>query len=84
VQYFVPSAFVVANVALLPALAFAPARGPVAVAAALYLVLLAGAVIAARGPLRRSRVLVGLGIYLTHLTYGLGFLAGLGRPELDH
>ena len=50
VQYFVPSAFVVANVALLPALAFGPARGPVAVAAALYLVLLAGAVIAARGP----------------------------------
>jgi hypothetical protein len=31
-----------------------------------------------------SPAIVALGIYLTHLTYGTGFLTGLLRRELDH
>ena len=34
--------------------------------------------------LRANPAMVAAGIYATHLTYGIGFLAGLVLPELDH
>jgi hypothetical protein len=81
-QYFVPTVFVLANLAALPALAFAPARIVIAALAIAYMGALALATLATR--IQAGRSLVGVGIYLTHLTYGLGFLTGFARPELDH
>jgi glycosyltransferase involved in cell wall biosynthesis len=84
-QYFVPSTFVVANVLALPALAFVPAsRVLLGGAAAAYATLIALSTLAARGEPAPSRRLLAVGIYLTHVTYGLGFIAGLARRELDH
>ncbi|MEO9097236.1 MAG: glycosyltransferase [Candidatus Baltobacteraceae bacterium] len=81
-QYFVPTVFVLANLAALPALAYAPARIVIAALAITYMGALALATLATR--IQAGRSLVGVGIYLTHLTYGLGFLTGFARPELDH
>ena len=82
--YFVPTLFLGAQFAA-AALAFVPqARAPVLAAAALY----AGAVGATSLLARRTHPAnplgVALGVYLTHLTYGIGFLYGLLRPELEH
>jgi GT2 family glycosyltransferase len=83
--YFVPSTFVVASALALPAIAFLPhSRGLVALVAAVYAALVGLSAVLARGAGKPSRGLVALGIYLTHVTYGLGFLCGLSRRELDH
>jgi GT2 family glycosyltransferase len=82
--YFVPSTFVVASVLALPALAFLPgSRALVAGVAVAYVALVALSAALARSDARPSRGMVALGIYLTHVTYGLGFLFGLSRRELD-
>jgi glycosyltransferase involved in cell wall biosynthesis len=84
-QYFVPSTLVLGAALALPVLAFFPAsRAPLASVAALYAGLVAASAVAARADPRVSRGLVALGISLTHVTYGLGFLCGLSRRELDH
>jgi glycosyltransferase involved in cell wall biosynthesis len=83
-QYFVPSTFALANVLALPAIALVPAsRAVVGGTMALYAALV-GVSAAATGDARVNRRSVALGIYLTHLTYGLGFLRGLASRELDH
>jgi glycosyltransferase involved in cell wall biosynthesis len=83
-QYFVPSTFVVANLFALAALVFVPAsRAVLGIAAAAYVALVALAALASREEAPVNRRLVALGIYLTHLTYGLGFIVGLCRRELD-
>jgi len=84
-QYFVPSTFVVGNVLAAGTLAFLPAlRGAVGATAALYGGLLAWSALGMRMEPPASRALVAIGIYLTHVTYGVGFLVGLCRAELDH
>jgi glycosyltransferase involved in cell wall biosynthesis len=84
-QYFVPSTFVVASILAVPALAFLPAaRSGVGLIGLVYAFLVAAAAIRAHTSGACSRALIALGIYMTHLTYGLGFLFGLSRRELDH
>jgi len=82
--YFVPSAFLVANIAFAALLPIAAARTMLLLLAALY----AAAVVSSAFWARRSHAanpfVVSIGIYLTHLTYGFGFLFGLSRPELEH
>jgi hypothetical protein len=83
--YFVPTMFVLANVAL-------GASAVLAIGARLPVIALAGvyAFIVALEAVRLSRThaanpaLIAAGIYVTHLTYGLGFARGLASPELDH
>jgi glycosyltransferase involved in cell wall biosynthesis len=83
--YFVPSTFVLASVLAVPLLALVPpSRAVVAATAALYAALVAASAVRSGHGAQRSRGLVALGIYLTHVTYGLGFLSGLARKELDH
>ncbi|HLI97528.1 MAG TPA: glycosyltransferase [Candidatus Baltobacteraceae bacterium] len=82
--YFVPSAFLVANAALLLALASPQARGIAALAAAAYCVVVLWSALRSRRSHAANVLVVSIGIYLTHLTYGLGFMLGLLRPELDH
>ncbi len=84
-QYFVPSTFVVAGTLAIPALVFLPgSRAAVTALSLAYVGLVAAAALRARGAGTYSRGLVALGISLTHVTYGLGFLSGLSRRELDH
>lgn len=82
--YFIPTVFLVANLAAVLAVPVYGIRIPLAIAAGVYG---AAVVIEAFRSLRWHRAnpaLVAVGIYLTHMTYGLGFLLGLLRPELDH
>lgn len=82
--YFAPTAFLIANGLFLPLLFLSQAR-PFAVAlAALYCFLVVASAVRTRRSHAANPVIVSLGIYLTHLTYGLGFMLGLLRPELDH
>jgi hypothetical protein len=83
-QYFIPSLFVLGNVAAI-ALVFADRiRIAALVAAAVYALCVILATAAVRRTHSASPPLVALGIYLTHLTYGTGFMIGLLCPELDH
>jgi len=83
--YFVPSVFLVANLLFAGALlAFERARGPLLALAAAYVCLVALSALATRRSHRANPIVVSIGIYLTHLTYGFGFLLGLARPELEH
>lgn len=82
--YFVPSAFLLANLAFIALMPVPALRAFLLGCAALYTV----AVVASAFWTRRSHdanpLVVSVGIYLTHLTYGVGFLLGLARPELEH
>ncbi|HTV74557.1 MAG TPA: glycosyltransferase [Candidatus Acidoferrales bacterium] len=82
--YFIPTAFLFGNVVLLPLLTIPAVRLPVLGAALFYGVLVVRSALGARRFHRANPALVAVGIYLTHVTYGLGFLLGLTRPELDH
>lgn len=82
--YFVPSAFLLGNLAFIVFLAYQPARGPLLALAGVYIVSVLLSAVASRRWHSANPLAVSLGIYLTHLTYGLGFLLGLLRPELDH
>jgi glycosyltransferase involved in cell wall biosynthesis len=81
VAYAAPAAFVLAHAALLGALAVPRLRGPALAAIGAYVALLA------RSAVREARLananpwLVGAGIYLTHVTYGSGSIAGWLRGE---
>lgn len=83
--YFVPSLFVLGNIALLalwPTVSFVRSVALICIFA--YAAALVWASLDARRSHRANPVLVAAGIYLTHLTYGVGFLVGCARPDLDH
>lgn len=83
--YFVPSAFLAANLAaIVGVLLIQRLRTPTAIAAAIYGVAVLSEAIRSLRWHRANPGIVAVGIYLTHLTYGVGFLLGLVRPELDH
>jgi GT2 family glycosyltransferase len=84
-QYCVPALFVAGNVtfALVP-LASQPVRVTLLGLAGAYAILVGLEALRAQRAHAVNPLAVALGIYLTHLTYGAGFLAGLSRRELDH
>ena len=82
--YFVPSAFVMANIALF----FLWPLSPSVRAIAPYLIVLYAAAVAWASVVstrkhQASPFAVAAGIYLTHVTYGAGFLVGITRRELE-
>lgn len=83
-QYFVPTLFVAGNLAVAGLVLGHRTRAAACVAAATYLAAVAATALAAARTHRANPAVVAVGIYLTHLTYGVGFLSGLLRPELDH
>ena len=82
--YFAPSAFLLANVAFVLLLPVERLRAALAILGIVYGAAVLLSALWARRSHAANPLLVSLGIYLTHLTYGLGFLLGLLRPELDH
>lgn len=82
--YFVPTAFVFANIAFLALIAFEPTRALAFTCALVYAILLAVSAAWSMRSHRANPLMVALGIYLTHLAYGVGFLLGLLQPELEH
>jgi cellulose synthase/poly-beta-1,6-N-acetylglucosamine synthase-like glycosyltransferase len=82
--YFIPSAFLVSNLAILPLLLIPAIRIPLLAVAFFYTLLVLRSALGSRRFHRANPAAVAVGIYLTHVTYGLGFLLGLARPELDH
>lgn len=82
--YFIPSAFVVGNVALLALLPVHAARLIALPLAALYLGMVTVSAFVVQQSHRANPLIVAAGIYLTHVTYGFGFLSGLLRSELEH
>jgi glycosyltransferase involved in cell wall biosynthesis len=83
--YFVPTVFVLANVALAASIVRRwPARKPLAALAVLYTCAVALEALRSTRSHRANPLLVATGIYATHLTYGVGFFSGIIRPELDH
>lgn len=82
--YFVPSLFLLGNVLAILLLPLAQARTLVLAAAAFYVCVVVCSAFWTRRSHSANPIIVSLGIYLTHLTYGLGFVLGLIRPELDH
>ena len=83
-QYFIPSLFVLGNVLAIASVFSSVIRLAALAAAAVYGICVLLAAIGVRRTHPASPALVALGIYLTHVTYGVGFLTGLLRPELDH
>lgn len=84
-RFYLPSVFVAGNVAC--ALApFAPraVRRTLFALAASYAAAVAFEAVRAGRRHNADPATVALGIYLTHLTYGAGFLSGFMRRELDH
>jgi glycosyltransferase involved in cell wall biosynthesis len=83
--YFIPSAFLAANAAFtFGAFVWPSARRPIAVLAGVYALAVAVEAVRATRSHNANPVSIAVGIYLTHMTYGLGFLSGLTRSELDH
>ncbi|MHB8140336.1 MAG: glycosyltransferase [Vulcanimicrobiaceae bacterium] len=81
--YFVPSVFVVANLALLLAWPWNPVVRQLApYLVSIYAAVVALASLAAIRSHRANPLAVAVGIYFTHMTYGTGFLVGLTRKEL--
>lgn len=74
--YAVPAAFVLAHAGLLAALTQPRLRPPALLAAAGYAALVGRAAVRAAREERANPWLVAAGIYLTHLTYGAGTIAG--------
>lgn len=85
VQYFVPTVFAAGNVlAALAPVAPQALRASTLALAGVYAVLVGIEALRSRREHRANPAAVALGIYLTHLTYGVGFALGLAKPELDH
>ncbi len=82
--YFVPAIFVLANVVLVGLALWEPTRRAAALMASLYILGVIASALWARRSHRANPAVVSMGIYLTHVTYGLGFMLGLLRTELDH
>jgi GT2 family glycosyltransferase len=74
--YAVPAAFVIAHAGLLAALTQPKLRAPALLAATGYAALVARSAVRAARAERANPWLVAAGIYLTHLTYGAGTIAG--------
>jgi GT2 family glycosyltransferase len=74
--YAVPAAFVIAHAGLFAALTRPRLRAPALLAAAGYTALVGRAAVRAARQERANPWLVAAGIYLTHLTYGAGTIAG--------
>jgi GT2 family glycosyltransferase len=74
--YAVPAAFVLAHAGLLAALTQPRLRAPALLAAAGYAALVGRSAVRAAREERANPWLVAAGIYLTHLTYGAGTIAG--------
>jgi hypothetical protein len=84
-QYCVPALFVAGNVAFaLAPLASPPVRMTLLGLAGTYAAFVGLEAWRAQRTHAVNPLAVAIGIYLTHLTYGTGFLAGLSRRELDH
>lgn len=83
--YFVPSLFVIVNLALL---VFWQSNSLVRGLGLIFVFTYASAVVWTSLTSVRSHktnpLYVAVGIYLTHLTYGVGFMVGVARPELEH
>lgn len=82
--YLVPAAFVLAHAALPTAMGQRRSRGPALLAIGAYAALVAWSARREGRAARANPWLVGLGIYLTHLTYGAAFIAGLLREEIAY
>jgi cellulose synthase/poly-beta-1,6-N-acetylglucosamine synthase-like glycosyltransferase len=82
--YFVPTIFLLANIVFVLLLAFYQLRPALMFGALLYIAAVAASAVWSGQSHKANPVLVSVGIYLTHMTYGIGFLTGLLRPELDH
>lgn len=82
--YFVPSLFVLGNIVVLALFAMQHVRLAAVALAAVYACIVLFSALSTRRSHPANPIVVSLGIYLTHLTYGCGFLLGLLRPELDH
>jgi len=84
-RFYLPSLFVAGNVAYMLA-PFAPraVRRTLVGLAAAYAGIVALEAMRAGRRHRADPTMVAFGIYLTHLTYGVGFLSGLARHELNH
>jgi glycosyltransferase involved in cell wall biosynthesis len=83
-QYFVPTAFVAGNVAAALAAAARVRSVPLRLLMMVYVLAVVIASLLARREHRANPGWTALGIYLTHLTYGVGFAVGLCRKELQH
>jgi glycosyltransferase involved in cell wall biosynthesis len=83
-QYFIPTAFLLANLCALPLWRVPALHFPLMGLTVSYIALVVFASLDSLRSHRANPLLVALGIYLTHITYGLGFLLGITRPELDH
>jgi GT2 family glycosyltransferase len=85
VRFYLPTLFVAGNLAAALAAWAPPAvRRALAVLATAYGGLLAVEALRSARRHDAAPMMIALGIYLTHLTYGIGFLSGLMRRELDH
>jgi GT2 family glycosyltransferase len=82
--YFVPTIFLLANLCFLFLSAFYQLRPALIGGALLYTLAVVVSALWSRESHKANPLLVSVGIYLTHMTYGLGFLLGLLRSELDH
>ena len=84
-RFYLPSLFVAGNVACaLAPFAPRPVRRTLYGLATAYAAAVAFEAIRAGRRHNADPATVAVGIYLTHLTYGVGFLSGLTRRELDH
>jgi hypothetical protein len=82
--YFVPSIFLIGNLLFAVLLPFANVRTALLAIAAFYACAVVGSALWTRRSHAANPLIVTAGIYLTHITYGLGFMLGLLRSELDH
>lgn len=82
--YFVPSVFLIGNLAFAGLLLSGRFREILWVLAGIYVLAVVASALWSRRSHVANPIVVSIGIYLTHLTYGFGFMLGLLRPELDH
>jgi hypothetical protein len=82
--YAVPAAFVLAHAALPALLSRRRSRGPAVLGMGAYAALVTWSALREGRAARANPLLVALGIYLTHLAYGAGFIAGLLREEIAY
>jgi hypothetical protein len=75
-NYFAPSAFVLAHAFVLPMLARRRSRDAALLAIGTYAAAVTFSAVAESRAAKTNPLLVASGIYLTHLTYGAGTIAG--------
>ena len=82
--YTVPAAFVLAHAALPTLLANRRSRPPTLLALGAYAALVTWSAVREARAARANPWLVACGIYLTHLAYGAGFIAGALREQIAY